>query len=881
MPLPVDADREASDGSAGEGIRRPGWGRRDWIFASYLVGVPGILLGVAALIGYPLITGDDLIQNFPLEALAGRIVAAGHVPLYNAYLWSGTPLLAGGNAHALLPITLLFSVMSPLAAWVLGEVIVLAGAAVGVQLFLRRTGCGSVAAALGGASFGLGGFVSSQIVHIDFVAAAAAIPWALVALHGLACRPATGRFRHALLLCGATAWVALTGSPDIVIDAVLICAAYAAHLFLLPAAASSRPGTSGALPELPGRTSSRGALVWWSAVGAGAGLAIGALQWWPTALFIGFTQRSEPSFRFISGGSLSFGNVLELLVPHVLGGGPIGLREYAGSYPLAEVGAYPGTLALIAVAVMLVRVRRPEARRWRVWLFVGAIGLVLALGSHTPLEHLVADLPVAGDQRLPSRALITVALAFSLLLGYFLDEWGRPRAASRTTAGPDWKEVAAAAIPVTAVLAVVVATVATGKPAGGYLTAQPGSGWSVPAVAPALALSAALAVGALACFVLRRQPHPHRATGAPGRSRAERLPRAVVVFVLADLALFAVNQSSLAPAPASELAPRGPLESRLAALAGHGRVLILDPQLSNGRSLAQVGGPDLGVLAGLAEAGGYSSIMWGPYSTSTGTHTEDGASLAALANGTFASLGVRAVLVSPSPGRGRGAGAENRHDPGPSALRAALRGWHDAGRVGPFVAFVDPRPAPMYELSSATGGRARTPGAFRVISSSPLTGAATLEVVSPSPVELVRDVADIPGWRVTVRQGGSLASPPLRRYGLVQSVRVPAGTSLVSFSYAPPGWGRAVQAAAAGALAAAGLLLADLTSRRRRSDLADGRPAKAHRREGQPLRALHQLVQRNELVDRMSNLHAARTEGHRRRSCSGESGSVVPVVGAD
>jgi hypothetical protein len=811
MPLPVDVDGAAGDGAAHEVTRRRLWGRRDWILSSCMVGVPGILLGMAALIGYPLITGDDLIQNFPLEALAGRIVAAGHVPLYNAYLWSGTPLLAGGNAHALLPITLLFSVMPPLAAWVLGEVMVLAGAAIGCQLFLRRTGCSSVAAALGGASFGFGGFVSSQIVHIDFVAAAAAIPWALVALHGIGCRGRSGRLRHVLLLSGAIAWVSLSGSPDIVIDAALICLVYAVHLFLLPAAASSRPD-AGASPEQPARLSSRGALVWWSTVGACIGLAIGALQWWPTAMFLAFTQRSEPSFGFISGGSLSFGNLLELLVPHVLGGGPIGLRKYAGTYPLAEVDAYPGTMALIAVAVMLVRVRRPEARRWRVWLLVGAIGLVLALGSHTPLEHVVAHMPVAGDQRLSSRALITVALAFSLLLGYFLDEWAVPRSVPRRTRGPARQEMLAAAVPVAGVLAVVIATIATGEPAGGRLVAQPGSGWSVGAVSPALAVSAALAVAGLCCFLLRRRPPRQHATGGRQRSQPRQLPFAVVAFVLADLALFAVDQSSLAPAPAAELASRGPLESRLAALAGHGRVLIVDPQLSHARSLDEVGGPDLGVLAGLSEAGGYSSIMWGPYSASTGTHPEDGASLAALSNGTFASLGVRVVLVAPKPARAKAVGA----DPAPSALGAALTSWRDAGRIGPFVAFVDPHPAPPYDLVPASGDRAGPAGAVRVISASSLTGAATLEVVSPSPVDLVRDVADIPGWLVTIRQGASFTSPPVHRHGLVQSVRLPSGTSFVSFSYVPPGWELAVPAAALGVLAAACLVIADLGSRRRR-----------------------------------------------------------------
>jgi hypothetical protein len=813
MPQVVGAE-PVTVGAGGAGSPER-WCRRDSIFACFMVGVPAALLSLAALIGYPLITGDDLIQNFPLEELAGHAIAEGHWPLYDPYLWSGTPLLGGANAHALLPITLLFAVMPPLAAWVLGEVIVIAAAALGCQLFLRRTGCGPLAAALGGATFGLGGFVSSQMVHIDFVAAAAALPWALVALDGLACRSPNSRRRHCMLLCAATAWVALTGSPDIVVDAIVVCGSFALHLLIAPRSPSRGDGGRDGGADLRLRTTSRWAFFGWSALGCVAGVAIGALQWWPAALFIGISQRSHPSFGFISAGSLSWGNLLQLLVPHLLGGGPIGLRNYAGTFQLAEMDAYPGMLALIAVAVMLTRIRRPGARRWRVWLVVAAVGIALSLGSHTPLEHVIARLPVLSEQRLPSRALITFALAVSLLFGYFLDQLLEPRTAgttsttTRTGRRIGRREAAAAFVPVAGVLSVVIATVVTGKPAGGALTAQPGSGWSVGAVAPALVLSVMLSLGAFLVFVLwpLRPGGSGFADEASGSARRRARWRGwAVALVLVDLSLFVANQSSLAPAPVSVLDAHGPLESRLAALAGSGRALVVDPDLAESRSLAEVGCPDLGVLSELPEAGGYSSVVWGRYSTRTGTHTEDGASTAALADGTFAQLGVRVVLVLHK--------------------LAALRSWVPAGRVGPFLAFLDPHPAPPYAVRSSSR-RSVSPSVVHVLSSSPLTGAASVKVVSPVSATLTRSVADIPGWHVTVRHAGRVSSPAVRLAGLVQSVRIPAGASVVSFSYVPPGWRAALLSATGGALVVAGLAMGGLGGRRRRR-----RRAKAQRQPG-------------------------------------------------
>ena len=619
---------------AGEEVeagRQPAWTRRDTEAAAVIAAIPALLLSVSAAAGYPLITGDDLVQNFPLEAFTGQVLRHGHMPLFDGLLWSGTPLLGGTNAHSFLPITLLFTVLPALVAWIVGEVVVLAGAAIGCQVFLKRTGCSTLAAALGGASFGLGGFMSSQIVHVDFAAAAAALPWALVGLHGLATSPASGgdaRARHCMLLAGALAWICLAGSPDIVIDTVVVCGAFALHLLAQPAAVGRR-------------TVGRLRFCAWSALGGLAGVAMGALQWFPSIRFVAVSQRAHPTLAFISGGSLTGANFLELLVPHVLGGGLFGTRNFGGTFPLAEVGAYPGTLALVAVFVALVGWRNVDAWRWRVWLVACGVALVVVSGNHTPFEHLVAALPIAGSQRLPSRGLIVVALAAALLLGYFVDEITKGRLGRA--------QVLAGLVPVVGILAVVIATLVTGRPAGGALTAHKGRGWSVTGVFPYLAVSAALALAAGALLLLGRLLPPGRRALCVG------------TLVVVDLLCFDANQSSLAPAYSSALGP--PEQTSVQALTRGGRFVVVDPRLDDGVALDRLGAPDLGLRSLLPDASGYGSLMWGPYAVATGTHAQDGLRTAALDDGTLDSLGVKAVftlpyeLVAPvANGAGRGAG---------------------------------------------------------------------------------------------------------------------------------------------------------------------------------------------------------------------------------
>lgn len=83
----------------------------------------------------------------------------------------------------------------------------------------------------------------------------------------------------------------------------------------------------------------------------------------------------------------------------------------------------------------------------------------------------------------------------------------------------------------------------------------------------------------------------------------------------------------------------------------------------------------------------------------------------------------------------------------------------------------------------------------------------------------MRSVADIPGWSATDSHDGRTTAVALRRDGLVQSFAVPAGTSLVTFRYNPPGLhtGIVTSAAGLGALLVLGLAALAIWARRRRS----------------------------------------------------------------
>ena len=134
------------------GINAPGAIPRRWSLVAradkwaiaLFIAIP-VLMGVPpALAGRPLFPGsgtaDNLTQNYPLRVLAGELLRHGRLPLWDPYIWSGTPLLAGWNAGALYPGTWLFAILPAGAAWAINVAAVSVICGAGMHVFLRRLG---------------------------------------------------------------------------------------------------------------------------------------------------------------------------------------------------------------------------------------------------------------------------------------------------------------------------------------------------------------------------------------------------------------------------------------------------------------------------------------------------------------------------------------------------------------------------------------------------------------------------------------------------------------------------------------------------------------------------------------------------------------------
>ena len=147
-----------------------------------------------ALVGRPLFPGsgtaDNLTQNYPLRVLSGELLRHGRLPLWDPYIWSGTPLLAGWNAGSLYPGTWLFAILPAGAAWTINVASVSidlrhrdARVPAPARLLTARGAAGRLDVHLHGVHVRAKPCTSGLVQGMSFT------PWMLLAVHELATSP--------------------------------------------------------------------------------------------------------------------------------------------------------------------------------------------------------------------------------------------------------------------------------------------------------------------------------------------------------------------------------------------------------------------------------------------------------------------------------------------------------------------------------------------------------------------------------------------------------------------------------------------------------------------------------------------------------------------
>jgi hypothetical protein len=364
--------------------------------AALLVTLAPLVYFFPAVRGRIFLSPDDgVIFNVPLRVAAANIIRAGHLPLWNPYLFSGMPLHGAAQAGLLFPLNWFYVIFSPPVAtnlMMLGTYMV---AALGAYLFARRAGANIAGAVATSFIWQFSAFFIEQVGHTNILHTAAMLPWVLWAIEGYVANQSRGR---GVLLAAIVAVQIFAGHQQTCAYALLLSGAYG--VVLLRASRAARSLYISVLALLT------------------VGLLLAAVQILPTIELLRNSLRASASYDFFSSFSMPPRFVLTLFAPYLLGGGNGVLfrAPYVGPTFFGEYVAYVGllTLMLALIAILL----KADVRT-KFWAVVFCICLLLAFGRFLPLKlyALVYYIPVLNLFRVPARHLMEVEFALAVLAG--------------------------------------------------------------------------------------------------------------------------------------------------------------------------------------------------------------------------------------------------------------------------------------------------------------------------------------------------------------------------------------------------------------------------------------------------------------------------------
>ncbi len=401
-----------------------------------LVALPLLFFYPALLGQVVLMPGDGWVQNFGVRYLAGQILAHGQLPLWNPYIFAGTPLLASVYPGVLYPPNWLFAILPPVAAMNTVVLISFELALIGSYLYAHKIGINRASAILAGSLFTFGGFMIAHLGHTSRIAAAAWLPWVLLALEQLF---QTGKWRWVALGALFLALQFVAGEPQMTFNTALVAAIYAAFslLFRTSQAAKIRFMIFGFCMALCGGLFS-------------------LLQYFPARELQTQGTRAQLDYEYFAAFSLHPQQLLTLIFPYFFGGGAI--RPYIQATfgnSFWGIGVPAGYIGLLGLMLALIAIFRGRKNSLIVlWAIIAGAALILALGDYLPfgLNHFLYRIPFYNLFRGSYRHLLEYTFAAALLAGFGANELEKLARTARLRLASISAAILAVAVIATAIL---------------------------------------------------------------------------------------------------------------------------------------------------------------------------------------------------------------------------------------------------------------------------------------------------------------------------------------------------------------------------------------------------------------------------------------------
>jgi hypothetical protein len=345
---------------------------------------------------------DTLLAYYPQILVAKQTIEGGQLPLWNPYYLSGMPVVAAAPWLGLFYAPyVLFYIADILKALGYVTFLQLGLAGAFTYLYLRSIAVRRFAALIGAASFGLGGFLLSNLTWLPRVSTVIWAPLILLSVENCLVR---GKRLYAVLGAVAVGMCILAGNMAAMVYVLLLSGLYAAFRLVW------------AWRHRGGRFAAEGAGLMCGLVGVG--FLLSAVQLAPTLEAAQYASRVQVPYEERVEGGRSPLALATVLVPDVFGNPvdrPWGRNEFATNIPgtYGETSLYVGILPLFLAVWALVR------RRDALTAFFGGVALLsLLIFVDTPLFRVLYQLPLFRiGRQLEAKAVWAFAMAALAALG--------------------------------------------------------------------------------------------------------------------------------------------------------------------------------------------------------------------------------------------------------------------------------------------------------------------------------------------------------------------------------------------------------------------------------------------------------------------------------
>jgi len=380
-----------------------------WLSFFYLL----VLLVATLVFFHKILTTDQTIYTGDVEldsywrVFYAQAIKSGHFPLWNPYEFSGYPFMAGIENAVFYPLNLLFLTM-PVERAANYSVILhffLAGSL--MYLFLRTLRLGRAAALLGGCVFAFNGFWLGRSISCM-----AWLPLILLFLEKGIRKERSARRRHSGFGASATYFI-------------LAGVAYAVQIFAGVVQFAFYSGVAIGIyfffrffSVAKERSRARKVrMVLSFLLACAVAFLLTSIQLVPTYELAQHSTRVKASYEEMAAESLPPENLLTFFIPEVFGNSIT--TPYWGRGTFNELYAYLGILPLVLAVVAILFVR---GKGLPVYLLIGGLGLLCALGRFTPFyKFFYLHFPGASSFRIPAKFLYLLVFSISALAAYGAD----------------------------------------------------------------------------------------------------------------------------------------------------------------------------------------------------------------------------------------------------------------------------------------------------------------------------------------------------------------------------------------------------------------------------------------------------------------------------